>query len=136
MTEKAAKDNLQRHLEAVLDRIADKPPHVRRAILAREHQKIMRSETIAAAKGTQKMRPTATKATEEVKQLGKSDALVASLADPGAPSGGRPGWRGQFEIGRMQGWADDLEKMQIDALRRIPKPMPKKKEEEKKDGDK
>ncbi|KAK5465198.1 hypothetical protein LTS15_001761 [Exophiala xenobiotica] len=102
VTKKKAKDNLTRHLEALVDRIADLPTSERRAILAREQQKIMRSETIAAAKGTQKLRPTAP--------------------------------RRQFEIGQMTGWADDLEKMQIDGLRRAAK-KPEKKEEEKKKED-
>jgi hypothetical protein len=100
VTKKKAKDNLTRHLEALVDRIADLPASERRAILAREKQKIMRSETIAAAKGTQKLRPTAP--------------------------------RRQFEIGQMTGWAGDLEKMQIDGLRRATE-KPEKKEEKKKE---
>nr|KAK5438548.1 hypothetical protein LTR18_008524 [Exophiala xenobiotica] len=103
VTKKKAKDNLTRHLEALVDRIADLPASERRAILAREKQKIMRSETIAAAKGTQKLRPTAP--------------------------------RRQFEIGQMTGWAGDLEKMQIDGLRRAAKKPEKKEGEEEKKKD-
>ncbi|KAJ9498361.1 hypothetical protein H2202_006048 [Exophiala xenobiotica] len=103
VTQKKAKDNLTRHLEALVDRIAGLPANERRAILAREKQKILRSETIAAAKGTQKLRPTAP--------------------------------RRQFEIGQMTGWAGDLEKMQMDGLRRAAKKPEKKEGEEEKKKD-
>lgn len=81
----------------------------RREAFARAHLDIMRSETLAAARGTQRLRPTATKATEEVKNVGKDDALKAAQA--------AGGWSGKFDIGTMPGWAGELEKMQLDALR-------------------
>ncbi|KAL6242053.1 hypothetical protein RBB50_010965 [Rhinocladiella similis] len=98
VSKKAANENLQRHLLAVLERVKGKRPEERRAILAREHQRILRSETLAAARGTQALRPTATRAT------------MAAAAGEGLQLP-------RFNLGVTPGWLGELERMQMEGLR-------------------
>lgn len=90
----------------------------RRAAFVRAKQEILRSETLAAARGTQRMRPTATRATEAVKSVGRDDARRAALQQAGY----------SFDIGGMAGWAGELERMQIQGLRRSANTAAKKEE--------
>ncbi|KIW18604.1 hypothetical protein PV08_02893 [Exophiala spinifera] len=99
----AANENLQRHLLAVLERAraGGMSRGARRALLAREHQRILASETLAAARGTQPLRPTATRATE------------AAAAETRRELARFP----RFNLGSAPGWLGELERMQIGGLR-------------------
>ncbi|KAK6376003.1 hypothetical protein LTS17_007253 [Exophiala oligosperma] len=116
----AAHEKLQRELMAVLERVKDKPARVRRAILAREHQRLLASETLAAARGAQNPRPTssATRVEEEGEKSVEEEAAEAVvLAGAAAAAAAAPLRRPRFNLGTDPGWMGDLERMQIQVLR-------------------
>ncbi|KAK6371723.1 hypothetical protein LTS17_008546 [Exophiala oligosperma] len=111
---------LQRELMAVLDRVKDKPARARRAMLAREHQRLLASETLAAARGHQSLRPTTSaarvKEQRERESWEKEEVVLAAAAAADA-SASAPPPRPWFNLGTDPGWMGDLERMQIQVLR-------------------
>ncbi|KAI1616119.1 hypothetical protein EDD36DRAFT_461013 [Exophiala viscosa] len=109
LTEKAANDRITRHLHKILD-APYKTKAARHAALARARQQIMQSETLAAARGEQRLRPTAPRAR-------------AAPEPEHVPS--------RFQFGTLPGWEGELEAMMVEGMRKRA-PEKKKPAEEKK----
>ncbi|EXJ59115.1 hypothetical protein A1O7_06546 [Cladophialophora yegresii CBS 114405] len=127
---------MQRLYDAIgveLDAVHGMDPVARRAALAQAQQRLLRSETLAAARRDMPLRPTATAATQAALQEGRDDALNAAeeqrRAERARATRARP-TRGpnatntrareqgySFDIGGMRGYLGELEAMQIDGLR-------------------
>lgn len=111
LTKKAAHDRITQHLNDLVN--ADYPSkEARRAALARAHQQIMHSETLAAARGEQRLRPTAPR--------NAPPPVPHPLPAPGG-----------FRFGTLPGWEGELEAMMIQGMRRSTKKPEDKKSEEK-----
>ncbi|KIW31404.1 uncharacterized protein PV07_03055 [Cladophialophora immunda] len=102
----------------------------RRTAFAQARQRLLRSETVAVARGEQPLRATATRATQEALTIGRDDALNAvrqqRAAEAARMRATRTGTEANarareqgfgFDIGGMGGWYGELEAMQIQALR-------------------
>lgn len=121
MTPTQAQAKINRYLESLVNK--DYPStEARRAAFARARQRLLRSETLAVARGEQAVRLTATRASQEALTIGRDDALNAARQQRAAQGGAGAGAGGareyKFDIGGMPGWAGELEAMQIMGLRR------------------
>ncbi|KIV78735.1 hypothetical protein PV11_06351 [Exophiala sideris] len=104
LTKKAANDRIIQHLTKIHN-APYKNKEARRAALARARQQIMQSETLAAARGEQPLRPTAPRAR-------------AAPAPEHVPS--------RFQFGTLPGWEGELEAMMVEGMRKKKEPEPKK----------
>ncbi|OCT52164.1 hypothetical protein CLCR_07994 [Cladophialophora carrionii] len=128
-----AMQRLYDEIEAELDAAQGLDPVARRA---QAQRRLLRSETLAAARREMPLRPTATAATQAALQEGRDDALNAVEEQRRAEQAGarrtRPTPRAtgtdtinarareqgySFDIGGMPGWLGELERMQIQGLR-------------------
>ncbi|EXJ71595.1 uncharacterized protein A1O5_05403 [Cladophialophora psammophila CBS 110553] len=146
--QRRAKNQLYKELEDLVNTNFPSA-QARRTAFAQARQRLLRSETVAAARGEQPLRATATRATQEALTIGLDDALnavrqqrVAEAArmratGEGTEANARAREQGfGFDIGGMSGWTGELEAMQIQALQRKKDEDAKKADkDEKKDGD-
>ncbi|ETI21921.1 hypothetical protein G647_05991 [Cladophialophora carrionii CBS 160.54] len=131
-----AMQRLYDEIEAELDAAQGLDPVARRAAFAQAQQRLLRSETLAAARREMPLRPTATAATQAALQEGRDDALNAVEEQRRAEQAGATRTRPtpcptgndtinarareqgySFDIGGMPGWLGELERMQIQGLR-------------------
>ncbi|KIW67716.1 hypothetical protein PV04_06948 [Phialophora macrospora] len=131
-----AMQKLYDEIEAELDAAQGLDPVARRAAFAQAQQRLLRSETLAAARQEMGLRPTATAATQAALFEGRDDALnaVREQRRAGQPQARRNGPGRQrtgtdsinarareqgysFDIGGMPGWLGELEQMQMQGLR-------------------
>jgi hypothetical protein len=131
-----AMQKLYDEIEAELDAAQGLDPVARRAAFAQAQQRLLRSETLAAARQEMGLRPTATAATQAALFEGRDDALNAvreqrraaqAQATRNGPSRQRTGTDAinsrareqgySFDIGGMPGWLGELEQMQMQGLR-------------------
>ncbi|KIW91381.1 uncharacterized protein Z519_08277 [Cladophialophora bantiana CBS 173.52] len=144
-----AKDQLYKELEDLVNTNFPSA-QARRAAFAQARQRLLRSETVAVARGEQPLRATATRATQEALTLGIDDALNAvrqrraaeaarmRATGEGTEANARAREQGfGFDIGGMSGWTGELEAMQIQALQRKKDQVAKKQagKDAEKDGD-
>ncbi|OAP54314.1 hypothetical protein AYL99_11415 [Fonsecaea erecta] len=127
-TQRLARDRLYQELQDLVN--TDFPnAAARRTAFAQARQRLLRSETVAAARGEQPLRATATRATQEALNIGRDDALNAArqqhaaeaarmrATGTGTEANARAREQGfGFDIGGMPGWYGQLEAMQIQAL--------------------
>ncbi|OAL37189.1 hypothetical protein AYO20_03365 [Fonsecaea nubica] len=127
-TQRLAKNRLYQELQDLVNTNFPSAA-ARRTAFAQARQRLLHSETVAAARGEQPLRATATRATQEALTIGRDDALNAvrqqRAAEAARMRASRAGTEANarareqgfgFDIGGMGGWYGELEAMQIQGL--------------------